>query len=66
MSVGQNPHETVTEIEQTRDDLARKVDLLVDQAKVEAVEMGKKAAIGAAGLALLLVLGWIAKRRVSG
>ena len=66
MSVGQNAQETVTEIEQTRDDLARKVDLLVDQAKVEAVEVGKKAAIGAAGLAVLLVVGWLAKKRVSG
>jgi hypothetical protein len=66
VSVGQNAHETVTEIEQTRDDLARKVDLLVDQAKVEAVEVGKKAAIGAAGLAVLLLVGWLAKRRVSG
>ncbi len=66
MSVGQNPRDTVNEIEQTRDQLARKVDLLVDQAKVEAVEMGKKAAVGAAGLALLLIVGWFAKRRVSG
>ena len=64
--MGQNPRETVNEIEQTRDELARKVDLLVDQAKVEAVEMGKKAAIGAAALAVLLVVGWLAKKRVSG
>lgn len=64
--MGQNPRETVTEIEQTRDDLARKVDLLVDQAKVEAIEMGKKAAVGAAGLAAVLLVGWFAKRRVSG
>jgi hypothetical protein len=64
--VGQNAQETVTEIEQTRDELARKVDLLVDQAKVEAVELGKKVAVGAAVLAALLVVGWIAKKRVSG
>jgi hypothetical protein len=66
VSVGQNAQETVTEIEQTRDDLARKVDLLVDQAKVEAVAIGKKAAIGVAGIAVVLVVGWLAKKRVSG
>jgi F0F1-type ATP synthase membrane subunit b/b' len=64
--MGQNAQETVTEIEQTRDELARKVDLLVDQAKVEAVELGKKVAVGAAALAALLIVGWIAKKRVSG
>jgi F0F1-type ATP synthase membrane subunit b/b' len=64
--MGQNAQETVTEIEQTRDELARKVDLLVDQAKVEAVQFGKKAAVGAAALGALLLIGWFAKRRVSG
>jgi hypothetical protein len=63
--MGQTPRETVNEIEHTRDELARKVDLLVDQAKVEAVEMGKKAAVGAAALAGVLLLGWLAKRRVA-
>ena len=64
--MGQTAHQTAEEIEQTREDLARKVDQLVDQAKVEAQEIGKKLAIGVAGLAVLLVVGWIAKRRVSG
>ncbi len=62
--MGENPQQTLNEIEQTREDLARKVDLLVDRAKVEAGEAGKKLAIGAAALAGLLVIGWIAKRRV--
>lgn len=62
--MGSNPQQTMAEIEQTRDELARKVDELVDRAKVEAGEIGKKLAIGAAALAGLLVLGWIAKRRV--
>jgi hypothetical protein len=64
--MGQNAQQTADEIERTREDLARKVDQLVDQAKVEAQEVGKKLAIGAAALAVLLVVGWIAKRRVSG
>jgi hypothetical protein len=64
--MGQTAHQTAEEIEQTREDLARKVDQLVDQAKVEAQEIGKKLAVGVAGLAVLLVVGWIAKRRVSG
>jgi hypothetical protein len=64
--MGQTARQTAEEIEQTREDLARKVDQLVDQAKVEAQEIGKKLAIGVAGLAVLLVVGWIAKRRVSG
>jgi F0F1-type ATP synthase membrane subunit b/b' len=64
--VGQTAQQTAEEIEQTREQLARKVDLLVDQAKVEAQEIGKKLAIGAAALAGLLVLGWIAKRRMRG
>jgi hypothetical protein len=64
--MGQTAHQTAEEIEQTREDLARKVDQLVDQAKVEAQEIGKKLAIGVGGLVVLLVVGWIAKRRVSG
>ncbi len=62
--MGQNPQHTVTEIEETREELARKVDELVDRAKIEAGELGRKLAIGAAAVAGLLVLGWIAKRRV--
>ncbi len=52
------------EIEETREDLARKVDLLVDRAKVEAGEAGRKMALGAAALAGLLIIGLIAKKRV--
>ena len=37
---------------------------LVDRARVEASEVGKKLAIGAVALAGLLVIGYIAKRRV--
>jgi hypothetical protein len=62
--VSQDPRRTAEEIEQTRDELARKVDELVDQAKVEATELGKKAAVGAAAVAALLVVGFIAKQRV--
>jgi hypothetical protein len=62
--VGQDAQQTADEIEQTRDELARKVDELVDQAKVEAVELGKKLAVGGAALAALVVLGVIAKARV--
>lgn len=61
-----NTAQTVAEIEQTRDDLARKVDELVDRAKIEATELGKKLAIGAVVLAGLLVIGIVAKRRVGG
>ncbi|MDQ3962607.1 MAG: DUF3618 domain-containing protein [Actinomycetota bacterium] len=61
-----NTAQTVAEIEQTRDDLARKVDELVDRAKVEATELGKKLAIGAVVLAGLLAVGIVAKRRVGG
>ena len=64
--MGQTAQQTAAEIEETREQLARKVDLLVDQAKVEAQEIGKKVAIGAAALAGLVLLGWIAKRRVRG
>jgi Protein of unknown function (DUF3618) len=62
--MGQTARQTVEEIERTRDDLGRKVDLLIDRAKVEAEELGKKLAVGSAGAAGLAILGWIAKRRV--
>jgi aromatic ring hydroxylase len=62
--MGQDPRQTVVEIEQTREDLARKVDLLVDRAKVEAGEIGRKVAIGAVAIVGLIVVGMIAKRRV--
>jgi hypothetical protein len=64
--VGQDPRETVRDIEQTREEMAVKVDQLIDGAKVEAVEVGKKLAIGAAALAGLLLVGMLAKRRVRG
>ena len=64
--MGTNPQQTVTEIEQTREDLARKVDLLVDRAKVEATSLGKKLAIVGVALAGVLLVGMIAKRRVRG
>lgn len=60
----QHTRRTVDDIEKTRDELARKVDQLVDQAKVEAAELGKKLAVGGVALAGLLVLGLIAKSRV--
>jgi hypothetical protein len=62
--MGYNAQQTAAEIEETREELARKVDELVDRARVEAAEIGKKLAIGAVALAGLLVLGWVAKRRV--
>jgi len=62
--MGTDTAQTVAEIEQTREDLARKVDELVDRARVEAGELGKKLAIGGLVLAGLLVVGIIAKRRV--
>ena len=62
--MGNNPTETANEIEETREDLARKVDLLVDQAKVEAVEVTKKLVIFGVALAGLFILGTIAKKRV--
>ncbi len=62
--MGANPQQTVTEIEQTRDDLARKVDLLVDRAKIEAASAGKKLAVVGLALAGLVVVGMIAKRRI--
>lgn len=62
--MGQDPRQTVSEIEETREELARKVDELVGRAKVEASAVGKKVAIAAVAFAGLLVIGWIAKRRV--
>jgi hypothetical protein len=62
--VGQDARQTVTEIEETREELARKVDELVDRAKIEAAEAAKKLAIVAVALAGLVVVGLIAKRRV--
>jgi hypothetical protein len=64
--VSENTAQIVNEIEETREDLARKVDELVDRAKVEAGEMGKKIAIGAAALTVLFIIGTFAKKRVSG
>lgn len=62
--MGQDPRQTVDEIEETREELARKVDELVDRAKVEAGELGKKLAIAGAVLVGLMIVGMIAKRRV--
>lgn len=62
--MGKDARQTLGEIEETREDLARKVDELVDRAKVEAGEIGKKLAIGAVALAGLLIVGFIAKRRI--
>ena len=62
--MGKDARQTLGEIEETREDLARKVDELVDRAKVEAGEIGKKLAVGAAALVGLIVVGLIAKRRV--
>jgi hypothetical protein len=64
--MGQDPRQTVEEIERTREEMAVKVDQLIDEAKVGAAEVGKKVAFGAAALVGLLVLGMIAKRRVGG
>ena len=62
--MGENARQTVAEIEETRDQLARKVDDLVDRAKVEAVEVGKKLVIVGLAVTAVLVVGFIAKRRV--
>lgn len=64
--MGQNARQTAAEIEETREELARKVDELVDRAKVEAQEAGKKMAVGFGALILLIIVGMIAKRRVQG
>jgi Protein of unknown function (DUF3618) len=63
--MGENARETVIEIEQTREELARKVDDLVDRAKVEAAQVGKKMAIVGVVVVGILVVGFIAKRRVN-
>ncbi|HVF53202.1 MAG TPA: DUF3618 domain-containing protein [Actinomycetota bacterium] len=62
--MSENTDRTMGEIEETREELARKVDELVDRAKVEAGEVGKKLAIAALAVAGLLVVGLIARRRV--
>ena len=62
--MGRDPQRTVEEIEQTRVDLALKVDELVGRARVEATQLGKKAVIATAVLGGILALGWLAKRRV--
>lgn len=62
--MGENARETVAEIEQTREELAQKVDDLVDRAKVEAAAAGKKLAIVGAVVVGILIVGFIAKRRV--
>lgn len=62
--MGENARETVIEIEQTREELARKVDDLVGRAKVEAAEAGKKLAIVGVAVVGLLIVGFIAKKRV--
>ncbi len=64
--MGQNAKQTAAEIEDTREDLALKVDELVGRAKVEAAEAGRKAGIVAIALVGLFVIGSIAKRRVRG
>lgn len=62
--MGQDPRQTLNEIEETREELADKVDQLVDRARLEAAEVGKKLAIAGAALVGLLIIGMIAKRRV--
>jgi hypothetical protein len=62
--VGENARQTVAEIEETREELARKVDDLVDRAKVEAGELGKKLVVVGLAVTAVLLVGFIAKRRV--
>lgn len=64
--MSQHAQRTADEIEQTREELAVKVDELVDRARVEAAEAGKKLAIAGVAFAALLLIGFIAKRRVRG
>lgn len=64
--MSQSPTQIASEIEETREDLARKVDELVDRAKVEATAAGKKVAIAAAALGVLFLVGTLAKRRTRG
>lgn len=61
-----DPAQIAHEIEETREELARKVDELVDRAKVEAAEATKKVAIAAVAVAALFLIGTLAKRRVRG
>lgn len=62
--MGENARQTVAEIEETREELARKVDDLVDRAKVEAGELGRKLLVVGLAVTALLVVGYVAKRRV--
>lgn len=62
--MAQDPRVTAEEIERTRDELAVKVDELVDRAKVEAVQVGKKLAVAGVALVGVLLVGFIAKKRV--
>ena len=62
--MGETPAQTMAEIEETRAELATKVDDLVDRAKVEAGAIGRKMLVGTAALAVLIVIGYVAKRRV--
>lgn len=62
--MGDEAHKTESEIEQTRVELGHKVDALVSTAKVEAGDLARKVAVGAAALAGLLVVGMLAKRRL--
>jgi predicted HAD superfamily phosphohydrolase len=62
--MGQDARQTVAEIEETREELARKVDDLVGRAKVEAGELGKKLVVVGLAVTAVLLVGFIAKRRV--
>lgn len=62
--MGEDARQTVAEIEETREELARKVDDLVDRAKVEAGEFGKKLVVVGLAVTAVLLVGFIAKRRV--
>jgi hypothetical protein len=62
--MGENARQTVAEIEETREELARKVDDLVDRARVEAGELGRKLLVVGLAVTALLVVGYVAKRRV--
>lgn len=62
--MGEDPGQTVAEIEHTREQLAEKVDELVDRARLEAGDMGKKLALAAVVIAGFVALSVIAKRRV--
>ncbi len=63
--MGQDPRQKLRDIERTREDLSQKVDELVDRAKFEAGELGKKLAVGAAGLAGLGLVSLLARRRIN-